>query len=120
MATLLHWRGDEVAKRVRAAALAAVDETTEAAAEDARANHWWANRSGSLEGNIVVEPAKADAGGRVAGRFGTSLRREAFYGLFLERKTPFLRPAADREFPQLAKRIRGRLSRLDRFLGGTG
>lgn len=119
MGVVVHWRGDEVAKRVRAAALAAIDETLEQAAQDARDNHWWRNRSGSLEGNIVVEPAKPDGRGRVSGRFGTSLRREGFYGLFLERKHAFLRPAADREFPQLGRRIRVRLSLLDRLRSGV-
>lgn len=117
---MLTWNGDKVRRRVNLAAKDAIDETLEQAAKDAQGNHWWANRSGSLEGNIVVEPATVDARGQVSGRFGTSLRRAGFYGLFLERKTPFLRPAADREFPHLGRRIRVRLSLMDRFLGGRG
>lgn len=117
MPTLVDWRGPQVRARVLAATKAAIDECTESAARDAAGNHWWRNRSGDLQGNIVSEPAKIE-NGRLVGRFGTSLRREGFYGLFLERKTPFLRPAADREFPALARRVRVRLSLLDRIRVG--
>lgn len=107
MGARLTWRGPEVLAAVREATREAIDETTEEAAKDAAASHWWRNRSGLLEANIEHEPA--DRFGRtVRGRFGTT-RRQGFYGLFLERRTPFLRPAADRNFPRLAQRIRGRL-----------
>lgn len=109
MPARMEWLGGVVAERVALAAAAAIDEATHAAAEDAKASHWWQARRGSegLEGHIVAEPAKLHLN-MVEGRFGSSLRAGGFYGLFLERKTPFLRPAADRNFPKLPGLIRGR------------
>lgn len=110
MAARLTWHGKAVVARVLAASLEAIDDVTEQAAQDAQQNHWWRSRRGQagLEGEIVVEPASL-VDGRPTGRFGTGLRRDGFYGLFLEQREPFLRPAADRAFPTLAKRIRKRL-----------
>lgn len=116
MAFIRSWRGPQVAARVEAATKQAIDAITERAAEDAQANHWWQNRTGELESNIIAEPAERRADGRVVGRFGTSLRREGFYGLFLERRQPFLRPAADRNFPALPLEIRARMMLADRIL----
>ena len=104
----LSWRGDEIAERIMQAAQASVDDITAKAAADAASNHWWQSRTGNLEGNIVNEPAKR-VGGVITGKFG-STEGPGFYGWFLERKTPFLRPAADRNFPQLATQIRARLA----------
>jgi hypothetical protein len=100
------WLGPEIMAKVTAAAIHAIDETTEAAAEDAKANHWWSERTGNLERNTFAEPAHFD-GANVTGRFGSSMRAQGFYGLFLERKTPWLRPAADRHFRNLKSRLRG-------------
>lgn len=100
------WNGEEVAREIAAATKAAIDETTAAAAEDAKTSHWWNSRKGQLQEEIVNEPAKVE-GTRTTGRFGTTQRR-GFYGLFFERRTPFLRPAADRLFPTLAERIKRR------------
>lgn len=111
----LDWNGDKLIARVRRAATASVNETVDAAADDARASHEWVNRSGQLEEEIVTEHAVATDPNPTA-RFGTT-RRRGFYGLFHEIGTtneferPFLRPAADREFPTLVVKIRRRLSR---------
>jgi hypothetical protein len=93
------WFGDEISKRIRDASAAAIDEVLEVAAKDAEEQHWWNRRGGHLEEETIAEPAIK---GReiVAGRFGTT-RRKGFYGLFLELREPFLRPAADRSFPAL-------------------
>lgn len=109
----LNWNGDALIRRVRAAAVAGVNETVDAARDDARASHEWVNRTGQLEEEIVSEHADPAAPNPTA-RFGTT-RRRGFYGLFHEEGTkheyerPFLRPAADRDFPSLAARIRRRL-----------
>jgi hypothetical protein len=108
----LDWKGPQIKARVEHATLRGIDDCTEAAARDAQGSHWWRNRSGDLQSNIIAEPAKVAPGGHRRGRFGSSLRRGGFYGLFLERRTPFLRPAADREFPKLGRAIRRR------FIGG--
>lgn len=107
----LEWNGDEVLARVTRAAAAAIDDVTEAADKDASLSHPWKNRTGRLEANLVTEPARIE-GDRVVGGFGTT-RRQGFYGLFLETlfemRFAFLRPAADRNFPTLAARIREKL-----------
>lgn len=109
----LDWRGAALVERVRAAATAGVNETVDAAADDARVSHEWLDRTGQLEEEIVTEHAdNREANPRAS--FGTT-RRRGFYGLFHEEGTehefarPFLRPAGDRNFPTLAERIRRRL-----------
>ncbi|MGH3029272.1 MAG: hypothetical protein ACRDNE_00620 [Gaiellaceae bacterium] len=105
--TVVRWQGDEIIDKVEGATPEAIDETTQAAAEAAQQSHWWTSRSGQLESEIRSEPAQVE-GSIVIGKFGTTMHR-GFYGLFLERRTPFLRPGADQEFPKLAERIRDRL-----------
>jgi hypothetical protein len=107
MSARVTWRGKAITAAVVAASKAAIDETTEQAAEAARASHGWSNRTGQLEGEVVSEPAQR-VGGETVGKFGSTMRR-GFYGLFLERRTPFLRPAADQTFRTLAGRIKRRL-----------
>lgn len=122
----IDWRGDELVRRVRRAAVAGVNETVDAARDDAKATHPWKDdpephtlKSGrrvqtDLERQIVSKHADP-ADPNPTGSFGTT-RRGGFYGLFHEEGTehefarPFLRPAADREFPTLAARIRQRLA----------
>jgi len=99
------WFGERILERKLEAARLAIDDITDEAALDAAGSHWWKNRTGNLEENIVAEPAKRE-GSAVTGKFG-STEGAGFYGLFLERRTPFLRPAADRTFPRLAAMIRG-------------
>lgn len=103
----LDWNGDKLLAHVRSVVAAAIDDTVDEAAADARASHWWRNRTGQLEEELISEHC-APGAANPAGRFGTTQRR-GFYGLFHEYKTPFLRPAADRVFPTLAEKIRRRL-----------
>jgi hypothetical protein len=107
MAYRLEWRGDAVVERVMRAAQAAIDDTTDEAAKDAEGSHWWGARTGTLESQIVNEPARR-FGLRAVGKFG-STAKQGFYGLFLEHRQPFLRPAADRNFRDLARRIKERI-----------
>jgi len=109
----LVWNGDAVLARVAEAARVSINETLREADADASASHWWRNRTGYGEAHILVEDAKID-GPLVSGRFGATYsgqkgHRSAFYLLFLEYKSAFLRPAADRNFPTLAAKIRARL-----------
>jgi hypothetical protein len=103
----VEWLGDLIVEETIVKAKEAIDHVTDAAAEDARQNHWWSNRTGDLERNTFAEPAKLTPEGTVRGRFGSSMRAEGFYGLFLERKTPWLRPAADRHFRELKGVLKG-------------
>lgn len=107
-----------LAQKVERAATEAIDETTEAAAGDARgvamdlppheaAGHPWYGLSPRVENAVSAEPAKRE-GGRITGRFGATKRR-GDYAFFLERLHPYLRPAADRNFRNLAGNIRRRL-----------
>ncbi|SRR6266404_376461 len=111
----LNWNGDKVIANVAEAARVSINETLRATDEDATTSHWWHNRTGYLERKILVDRARFH-GDRVVGRVGATNSgqkgvRSAFYGLFLEYRLPWLRPAADRQFPTLAARIRGRLAR---------
>lgn len=109
----LEWDGDALIARVQNAARAAVNDTVDAARDDASVTHEWVNRTMQLEEEIVSEhgdPGDANP----SAKFGTT-RRRGFVGLFHELGTvheyerPFLRPAADRHFPTLAERISRRL-----------
>lgn len=104
----LDWQGDKVVERVLNATRESVDESTEEAARVAAGSHWWRSRTGNLDSQIVNEPAVRTGNTAVKGRFG-STRDKGFYGLFLERRNAFLRPAADSVFPRLVARIRSRL-----------
>ena len=100
----IDWRGPQVAERVMEAAREAIDETTAAAAAAVVAPR----DRGILAENIISTPA-VRKGARITGRFGAS-RYRAFWGLFQEYRRPFLRPAADLEFPKVVARLRSRLS----------
>lgn len=102
------WYGDQIVAKVQRASQAGIDDVLENAVADAKSNHWWQSRQGTLEAGIIREPAERTARGGARGEFGTT-SRQAFYGLFLERRMPFLRPAADRTFPQLAAAIKRRM-----------
>lgn len=115
---MIRWLGDELIAKLTDATREAIDETTAAAAEDANgtsldlpahtaAGHRWHGVTSREVGTVASEPAKAE-GSQVKGRFGDTAGRGT-YGLFLERIDPYMRPAADREFPKLAERIRENL-----------
>lgn len=108
MSVRLEWRGQDVLRKLERATTAAIDDVTGRAAQDARSNHWWKSRTRRLAGEVENEPAKRVGRLKVRGRFGTTKTR-GFYGLFHERRTPFLRPAADRHFPRLAREIKRRM-----------
>lgn len=129
----LRWRGDEVRDRVRAAQVQGVNQTMAASVLHARRNHPWQNRTGTLEGSIDIADYAAEITGGVRGLWGS---RDVRYALIHElggtiRPTrakalaipqpdgsvrlvrsvtlparPYLRPAADAEYPRLAERIR--------------
>lgn len=107
-----------LSEKIQRAAIQAVDETTEAAARSARgtrmnlpphtaAGHPWYGVTERVENEVRSQPARQE-GGRIVGSFGATKRR-GDYAFMLERMHPYLRPAAAREFPQLARRIGARL-----------
>lgn len=101
--SIVKWNGAKIIANIVNATKEAIDETTAAAAEEARSSHGYETRTGILEEETISEPAQVE-GHRITGRFGSTQRR-GFYGLFKEYEEPFLRPAADKEFPKLAGRI---------------
>lgn len=105
---LKSWHGDEITLNTIAATAEAINDTTEAAVSAAKQSHWWKNQGHHLENQITSSPAEVGQQGQIVGKFGTT-RRRGFYGLFLERKHMFLRPAADATFPSLPSRIRARI-----------
>lgn len=107
MSGVTKWYADELKKKVRVASVLAINDVTSDARDDAKESHNWRSQSGRLEANIVNEPAQPTLTG-ARGRFGTT-QRQGFYGLFMERRYPFLRPAADRNFTKIAGAIRERL-----------
>ncbi len=119
MPTRTQWNGDIIVAHVEKELVAATNETLEATAEDMRTNHWWrAHRNGGrsgLEGQVRVQAARV-VGDRIIGSVGATYsgqkgRFSGFYGLFLERRIPWIRPAADRNFPTFLARARRRLAK---------
>ena len=102
----LTWLGDELRKATTQASKRAIDRTTEATAEHARANHpGWRSITGTAEGSITTSPARLQAK-RIRGSVGGGAD-EAFYLLILEFKNgSALRNAADVHFPAVQQRLR--------------
>lgn len=114
----LQWDGDKLIEQIVEAARRGVNDVLDDTDTVASNSHWWVNRTGYGEAHIETEPAKVE-GSTVAGKVGATYGhgvkgvRSAFYLLFLEYKTPFLRPAGDVTFPTLPARIERR------FHGGS-
>ncbi len=125
------WLGAAVTERLRQAQITGVNGTLAAAVNRAKRNHDWQNRTGTLEGSIgVQEYAKAQGRG-VRGNWGSRDARYALIhelgGVIVPKRAkalvfeiggqvvrvmkvviparPYLRPAADTEYPTLARRI---------------
>lgn len=130
----VNWLGDQVVAKMRAAQVDGVNATMAAATTHAKRNHTWQNRTATLEGSIgVAEPAAPAPSGGVRGTWGS---RDVRYALIHEvggiirpvraralaipqpdgsvrlvkevtiPERPYLRPAADVEYPKLATHIR--------------
>lgn len=131
----LKWYGKAVTEEMRQAQIAGVNQTMAAASAEAKRNHSWQNRTGTLEGSIdVADYARAEKDG-VRGTWGArdiAYARIHELGGTIRPKTakalaipdpkkagrvilvqsvtiparPYLRPAADKEYPKLANRIK--------------
>ena len=127
----LKWLGPAVSERLARAQIQGVNATLAAAVNRAKRNHAWQNRTGTLEGSIgVLDFARAEGRG-VRGNWGSRDVRYALIhelgGVIVPRKAkalvfeidgevvrvkkvtiparPYLRPAADAEYPELPRRI---------------
>lgn len=112
----LEWRGKKVTAKLRRAQVEGVNATMAAATIRAKNNHPWRNRTGTLERSIgIVDFARAMTKG-IEGLWGS---QDVRYALILElggragiglstliSAFPYLRPAADAEYPRLANRIK--------------
>ena len=105
------WFGDRILAKALSASVAAVEETTQDAAQHAKTDHRWRDRNGALENAIDTLPVKVE-GLFVKGEWGVEAGERVPYWADLEFGTvhmtarPFLRPAADATNPQLAGRLR--------------
>lgn len=103
------WFGPELVAKKREEAVVMLNETAEEGAQLAIQGKWWTPRRGAegLVGEVVVEPAELRM--RILqSKFGSTMRR-GFFGLFLEKQQPWIRPAGDKAAAHLLARLRGRL-----------
>ncbi len=101
----LNWRGPKVLSKVRRCERDGINVTMTQAVIEAKGTHRWQNVTGTLERSIqIVQPAMKKFRGFI-GRWGT---KGVEYGIFLELKTEWmwLRPAADKVYPNLARNIK--------------
>ncbi|RVI59102.1 phage virion morphogenesis protein [Sinorhizobium medicae] len=131
----LKWYGKAVTAKMEQAQIVGVNQTMAAASAEAKQNHSWQNRTGTLEGSIdIADYARAEKDG-VRGTWGArdiAYARIHELGGTIRPKTakalaipnpkkagavilvqsvtiparPYLRPAADKEYPKLASRIK--------------
>ena len=129
----LKWYGKAVTEKMAAAQVAGVNQTMAACVVRAKANHPWQNRTGLLEGAIDIADYAAPHATGVKGTWGVRDMVQARIleegGTIVPRRAkalaipqadgslgfassvrippyPYLRPAADIEYPKLAERIR--------------
>ena len=122
----LNWEGDSLTARTRRAQISAIDTTMSAAVLHARKNHSpgahesdrFESQTSALEGSVGIDKPGHRVVGGAAGRWGSkdivyALRIElGFQGkdslgrIIDQQPFPFLRPAAEKEYPKLAKRIK--------------
>lgn len=116
----LDWKGDEVQKKMESCIKQAINQTMSRASIHAKNNHPWVNRTGTLEGSIRPVERARKKGDEFIGVWGSV---DVNYALPLElgfsvnsvvgvpafgktkKAWPYLRPAADAEYPKLASRI---------------
>lgn len=134
----LKWYGKAVKEDMRAAQIEGVNQTMGACVVHAKRNHTWNNRTAILEGGIDIADYAAahsegvkgtwgvrdvvyarihELGGVIKPKNAKALRFRLDDGTFAVVKQvkiparPYLRPAADVEYPKLADRIRASYQR---------
>jgi phage gpG-like protein len=129
----LTWNGPALTAKMRAAAKLGINATMAACVREAKTSHAWQNQTGVLEGSIKVADFAREKGATVTGTWGST---DAAYALIHELggvivpvrakalaipqpdgsvrlvksvtipARPYLRPAADAHYPDLAAKIR--------------
>ncbi len=111
----LIWRGKQVNDLMVKATKFGVDKVMEQASIHAKNNHPWRNRTGILEGSIRPVMEAREQGNSIVGLWGSV---DVNYAIFLELGTmrmqafPYLRPAADVNYPNLKGFIREAFKRF--------
>lgn len=103
----LLWRGNQIKEATAQAVVDAMDTTLLAAVEHAQRNA--PRRTGQLANSLTMEGTKRSGSG-YEGSFGSYTVNYAVYvelGTRFMGAQPYLRPAADAEFPKLPGRIGG-------------
>lgn len=135
----LVWKGKALTEKMRTAQKLGVNRTMSDAAQHAKANHNWQNRSTLLEGSIDIADFAHEVPGGVEGQWGSqdvryalihelggvivpvkakALKFRLLDGSFRIVKSvtiparPYLRPAADATYPQLAGNIKKAFEKL--------
>ena len=126
------WNGQQVITKMRRAQKHGINKTMQQAVVQAKNNHEWKNRTGTLEGSISIAEFAHPSGGGFKGLWGSKdvvyalihelggkivpVRAKALMfrvaGKFVSVQSvtiparPYLRPAADATYPNLAANIR--------------
>lgn len=134
----LEWKGDELMTKMKKAQRFGINKTMSLAVEHAKRNHEWRNRTGTLEGSVSIIEFAIQQGRGFRGEWGSKDVRYALIhelggrivpvrGKFLKFRVdgnfvsvasvdipprPYLRPAADAIYPQLAENITEGMSAL--------
>lgn len=132
MTGTLDWRGPAVSAKMLQAQFFGLNKTLAQAVEHAKRNHAWQNRTGTLEGSIAIAEFAQRHGTGISGLWGSKDVRYAMIhelggrivaknapalmfevnGQFVRTQSvtiparPYLRPAADATYPNLAANIR--------------
>ncbi len=126
MASRINWKGDALKRKAEKASMLGIDATMSAAIAHAISNHGagahaarrFVNRFGALGGSIKIQKHARRTRRGVVGIWGSqgivyARRIELGFqgkdarGAVVDAPAfPFLRPAAEAEYPKLAKRIR--------------
>lgn len=141
----LNWTGAALTEKMRDAQKTGVNVTMAACVIHAKNNHNWKNQTGVLEGSIAIASFAREDGAGVVGTWGSQDVRYALIhelggvivpvrakalkfrlpdGSFRIVKSvtiparPYLRPAADENYPQLAGNIRKAFEGADAPPGG--
>lgn len=105
----LKWEGDKIITKFDKCIVLGMADTISKCVRHAKNNHPWKNRSTHLEGSIREETHPRKVGDEFIGVWGSV---DIEYALVLELggvnrpAFPYLRPAADAEYPRLKDRIR--------------
>ena len=111
----LTWNGKKVFGSMAEASIIGVNDTMAQAVNHAKRNHEWQNRTGTLEGSISIAEWAQRMGRGVRGLWGS---KDVVYALIHElggrniKARPYLRPAADAQYPTLGANIKKAYARL--------